>query len=188
MLLLHLSAAHSSSSCTKLTNQGHLSRYSPQQPSRPPPPPPIEYPSNHHQSNSSSNNFHHFSNSGSNHYNSNQRIKASKRDDYIRISDCHTGLPQRPPKPMGFKSRASTSFSSLKPATSSSHLLHSSHQKSRSLTDNHLGSSYLYLDLPSSLHSKSNAPTPPAIVYKTVDFLKTDALNKCKTERTIGRV
>lgn len=135
-------------------------------PSRPPPPPPIEYPSS-------------FSNGGS------SGSVSHRSSDYIKISECHTGLPERPPKPIGFKSRASTSFSSP------TNFIHSNHQKSRSLLDNHCSasnrqSSYLYLDLPSDF-AKNSAPTPPSIVYKTVDFLKTEALNKCKVERTSGR-
>lgn len=164
-------------------------------PSRPPPPPPIEYPSSSSSSSPSFNNLRRRS--------SNRSTRKSTNSDYIKISDCHTGLPERPPKPLGLiKSRTSTSFSSsststLKPPTSSN-FLHSklSHQKSRSLTtDSHLaGSSYLYLDLPSSLHSSSLSSSKPnnqtahnaSTVYKTVDFLKTEALNRCKEERTSG--
>lgn len=207
-------------------------------PSRPPPPPPTD--GNHHL------HHHSFSNSFSaslstvvsahksatlaapSHRKSSSSSKS--RSDYIKISECHTGLPDRPlGKPAGFKSRASTSFSStLKPSTSSNYY-QSSHQKSRSLTENHLSSTYLYLDLPSSSfdavgkssglsntlgkshlgnNHKSNhlflaeehrsprnnnnnnnddEPHHASTVYKTVDFMKTDALNKCKVERTSGR-
>lgn len=94
--------------------------------------------------------------------------------DYIRISECHTGVPERFPR-----------FSSTLKHPSSAHYIHSSHQKSRSLTDN-IGPSYISLDLnlPDLATSKnSKNPTPPTTVYKEVDFLKTDALNQCKVER-----
>lgn len=113
-----------------------------------------------------------------------------------------------------YKTRASTSFSStLRPPNSSnSYSVYSSqHQKSRSLTDNHFASSYLYLDLPAVTSSPNqyfvkdhkNArgfnqdiisrstndgatgeslsnKTSRSIEYRTVDFLKTVALEKCK--------
>lgn len=158
--------------------------YGLKKPSRPPPPPP----SSHHYPHQSSINFHRNSlsnNSGG--YTAHHR-RTESGSDYIKISECHTGLPENHhTKPMSFKSRASTSFSStLKP--SSSYFVHSSHQKSRSLTNNRMGSSYLYLDLQSSSRSsKNDAPEPASIVYNAVDFLKTEALNKCKVKRTSGR-
>lgn len=117
------------------------------------------------------------------------------RSEYIKISECHSGFPDKPLKANGFKSRASTSFSStLKPSFTS--LVQTNHQKSRSLTENHIGSPYMYLDFPSSLQSrnsnkKDNDTTQTrchhSVVYKTVDFNKTDALTKCIVQRQVPK-
>lgn len=206
-------------------------------PTRPPPPPPIDYPGSPASSSSLSNGLQ-FSGT---HKKSNSSKQLLGRNNYFSLSECDLGQPLSTKslfhKSLGFKSRASTSFSStLKSATIDSHA-RSNHQKSRSLTTNHFGSSYLYLDLPSSptpfkgnmytsnhnhqdarfagrfgggpnrpnnrsssstssgfgslisptLNAgkvgSSSSPTPASIVYKTVDFLKTDALEQCKTER-----
>lgn len=77
--------------------------------------------------------------------------------DYILISSCSTGLYKGTTR-------------------------HSVHQKSNS--------EYSYLDLDNKSQNsrkqfENSAPsTPNDIDYKSVDFLKTDALIKCKAERT----
>lgn len=155
-------------------------------PNRLPPPPPSEdspdqprrsfhRPSHSISFKTSNSNSHHASyhSSSSSSNNSSYRQKID-RGDYVAISEC-TSIPHRP---IGLKSRTSTSFSStLKPSTPTSS--HSTHQKSRSLTGQ---MNYLYLDLPTSTRQshKNEAPS----VYNCVDFLKTDALTKCIVERT----
>lgn len=103
----------------------------------------------------------------------------SSKSDYIKISECHSGLPlpHRSVKSMSFNSKT------LKP--SPSNCIYSSHQKSRSLTENH--SSYTDLDLPSFKNHAIQTSTVPkriSTLYHPVDFDKTQALNKCKEERS----
>lgn len=104
---------------------------------------------------------------------------SSKNDHYIKISDCWTVTPhERLPS---LKSRTSISFSNSSTISSSHNIYQRHHQKSRSLIENNIGSSYLCLDLPSSNHN--TVPASSSTVYKQVDFLKTEALTKCKVER-----
>lgn len=94
--------------------------------------------------------------------------------NYIRISECSTGIPEKLLKPS--KPRASTSFSSN--SSSSSPVYSNHHQKSRSLE------AYTYIHhLPQYSHNTIAAPRSSFTEYKQVDFLRTEALNKCKFER-----
>lgn len=250
-------------------------------PSRPPPPPPTD-PESYHNSFNSSTSTHHPSNSSSSSSSvatfGGHKKSTSRISDYIKISECHTGLPDKHQQQhqlalgghpfdhkystttshglAGFKSRTSTSFSSatLKHSTNlfslgttsplTSHnqfppdhhhnhrsTYQTSHQKSRSLTENHLNQSFCDLPPYEAQHNSSrgnkhhsstrysnnisvnnnhhhdsktlcagksyfkhqqvdnrkSSMTPPTTVYKTVDFVRTEALAKCQVERTSGR-
>lgn len=97
----------------------------------------------------------------------------SRLSDYIRISDCHTGLP-------GNKHHSSNSYSN-KISCYNHH--HHHHHDSKTLCVDQICCKQQQV----ANRISSVAMLPPTTVYKTVDFIKTEALAKCQVERTRGR-